>query len=81
MPKFICKNSECLFYNKEVVEAKVTYKQINDKLVAIERFCPYCNSEREEIIENFKLEPPTYEATGLKSNRRTFYKKTKNNYY
>lgn len=77
MPRFICKNPDCLFFDKEQVEGKSTYRIIDGEVKAIERFCPSCNSEREEIKGSIETEPPTYQAVGMNSNRRNWSKNTK----
>lgn len=77
MPRFICKNPDCLFFDKEQVEGKSTYRIIDGEVKAIERFCPSCNSEREEIKGSIETEPPTYQAVGINSNRRNWSKNTK----
>lgn len=77
MPRFICKNPDCLFFDKEQVEGKSTYRIIDGEVKAIERFCPSCNSEREEIKGVIEKEPPTYQAVGMNSNRRNWSKSTK----
>lgn len=73
MPKFICKNPECLFFDKETVEGKTTFKVIDGELKAIERFCPSCNAEREEVIEPITYKA-SYDFVGLNSNRRNWSK-------
>lgn len=77
MPRFICKNPDCLFFDKEQIEGKSTYRIIDGEVKAIERFCPSCNSEREEIKGSIETEPPTYQAVGMNSNRRNWSKNTK----
>lgn len=77
MPKFKCKNPDCLFYDKEYVEPKITILIIDGKPKARERFCPHCNQERESLPEVTTYMPPTYEAVGIGSNRRNWSKITK----
>jgi len=74
MPKFKCKNPECLFFEVEKLEGKVTYRMIEGKIRALEAYCPSCNTEREEVVEKQEYTPPTYEAVGITSNRRNFTK-------
>lgn len=77
MPKFKCKNPDCLFYDKEYLEPKITILIIDGKPKARERFCPHCNQERESLPEVTTYMPPTYEAVGIGSNRRNWSKITK----
>lgn len=77
MPKFKCKNPDCLFYDKVYTEPRITIVIINGEAKTRERFCPHCNQERESLPEETAYMPPTYEAVGISSNRRNWSKITK----
>jgi len=72
MPKFTCRNPECLFVDKEFTEGVVKYVVIGNEVKARERFCPHCNSEREDTTEKNDHSVPAYEAVGMNSNRRNW---------
>jgi hypothetical protein len=83
MPKFICRNGECPFFEEVKLEDIVTYRVRDGKVITMQAYCPSCNSYREEVKEDKVYEKPTYEAVGLNSNRRNWSKSTREgmNYY
>lgn len=74
MPKFICRNSECDFFDKEVIEGNARYTYVDGKIICDKAVCPSCNKVREEINATSKFEPPSYEAVGIGSTRRNWAK-------
>lgn len=87
MPNLICKNENCLLFNKDQFFHKIQLKRINDKLQPINPVFCKCGKELElkdesifpsEIttsIGNFKMLSSTEKRESLKKRAKTHYEK------
>lgn len=76
MPIFICKDIDCPKYGIEVYEAKVSYKEVDNKLIADKARCSECGEIREEVNQN-----PTFIINIRNSTKRKWSKTTKGTLY